>query len=237
MGASLREQLLRVVAATREKEADELLPHCDDLPPAQPGRWTVKDHLAHMAAWRQHAAVVLEAARRGEAHTSEPPLDERNAAIYEATRSAPAAAVAQSVGDSWAALRRAIEASSEEDLSAPLPAHPERQAWEVIPGNTHQHLGEHLEYLAVERGDEPGALAAARWVHDLALEAFTDARNRASAAYNLACFYARRGRESEALPLLRDAFSLNPALVKWARDDPDLQPIRDRPAVIEALRA
>jgi len=222
------------VAATRAKEAAELLPQCDDAAPAVPGAWTVKDHLAHMAAWREHAAHLLAPGGRAEAMAEGRNLEERNAAIHEATRGLSAGAVAESVRTSWEVLAAAIEACSEEDLRAPRPNDPERQVWEVIPGNTHGHLAEHLEYLASGRGDEPAAEAVALWVHDLDNQSFADDRTRGSADYNLGCFYARRGRVEDAFPYLRRGLELNPGLREWAREDRDLDPIR-RAAMVAAL--
>jgi len=59
--------------AGRDKEASDLIPHVDDSPPSQPGRWTAKDNLAHLSAWRLTAAAELEAVRT----ESQPPRSGR----------------------------------------------------------------------------------------------------------------------------------------------------------------
>lgn len=212
------------------------MPQVDDGPPPEPGRWTVKDTLAHLTAWRVHTTAVLDAAHTGR-DAPEPidDFDSENANIYAAARALPAAAVIDSARRSWESLNDAVEACSEQVLRSPRPRRPQTLIWEVVPSNTHAHLAEHLGYLAEERGDTAGAEAAARWAHDLDNEAFPDPRQRGNADYNLACFYARRGRAAEALPLLRRAFGLNSSLKSWAAKDTDLEPLRASPALAELL--
>jgi tetratricopeptide (TPR) repeat protein len=51
-----------------------------------------------------------------------------------------------------------------------------------------------------------------------------------SLLYNLACFEAQAGRREAALEHLRRAAELEPEKIReWAKDDPDLDPIRDDP--------
>jgi tetratricopeptide (TPR) repeat protein len=206
--------------------------------PADPsGRWHAKDQLAHLGWWRALSAQVVEAARTG----GEPPLrpatdtDEvQNAAIYAETKDLPAADVKRAAEDSWSALAAALEASSEADLAKPHPHHPEAQVWEVVPG-LGGHLGVHLMFWFMDNGDPERAEAAARWAYQFECNLLPEGEKRAEADYNLACFYARVGRVDEALPLLRDSFRFRPALVAWARKDPDLTGIRDHAEVARLL--
>jgi tetratricopeptide (TPR) repeat protein len=223
----IKEGLSLVVARTREREASDLVPLCDDRPPAQAGRWTVKDTLAHLSAWRMHAASVIEAARKG----SEGPqpvddINQENASIYAAARELGAAAIVEAARRSWDALAAAIDGTAEGVLRGPRPGRPQSLIWEVVPGNTHAHLAEHLGYLAEERGNAEEAEAAARWAHDLDHQAFPDSRQRGNADYNLGCYFARRGQAEQALPLLRRGFELNPSLKGFANSDSDLDPLR-----------
>jgi len=231
----LKEALLFLVDATHAKETTDLLPHCDDSQP-EPGRWTAKDNLAHLAAWRVHAAEVLDAARTDQDLDDDgKTLDETNAGIHEATKDLALARVLADSDRSWARLRKAIEACSTDDLEKPRPGNPSQQAWEVIPGDTHFHLAEHLGYWNSERGHEAVAEAAAVWAHDVNNEAFSGAKQRAYAAYNLGCFFARRGNAVKALPYLRDGFELMPDLKDWAKQDADLDRIRATPELVALL--
>ena len=220
--------------AGREKEASDLLPHVDDSPPSQPGRWTAKDVLAHLLAWRVAAAAELEAVRTGGAFVSED-IDEFNAKVYETARPQPAASTLDQGRRSWESLGAAVEACSEEELLQPRKRRPEQPAWQVVPGNTYFHIAEHLGYWHTERGDDAAAEGAAKWAHGLAIATLTEKPQRGTADYNLACFYAVRGRADEAIPYLRSGLELNPSLREWAKQDADLDPIRSTPELVRLL--
>lgn len=232
----LKDKLRVLVKSGREKEASDLLPHVDDRPPAKPGRWTAKDNLAHMTAWRQHASAELKAVRTGtEGLDTSEETDEFNARVYAATRDKPAGSVLAEGRRSWDALEQDLEECSEEDLLTPRRRRPDQPLWQVIPGNTYFHVGEHLGYFHSERGDEAAAEAAARWAHGVATETFTEDRERGTADYNLGCFYAARGRAEEAMPHLIRGIELNPSLRDWAKRDTDLDPIRSAPELARLL--
>ena len=234
---ALKDTLRHLMQAGREKEASDLLPHVDDSPPSQPGRWTAKDNLAHLSAWRLFAAAELEAVRTGSLAPASVSvdIDENNAKVYEATRHQRAAAVLDEASRSWATLAAAVEACSEGDLLKPRIRRPEQAAWQVIPGNTFFHIAEHLAYWHSERGEVSAAEAAAVWAHDLAVASFPDDRQRGTADYNLGCFYAVRGRAEQAIPLLRSGIEMNPNLREWAKTDTDLDSIRSTPELDRLL--
>jgi len=223
--------------AGREKEASDLVPNVDDSAPPQPGRWTAKDNLAHLSAWRLTAAAELTAVRTGSpapASFSED-MDESNAKVYEMTRDHPAVSVLDEARRSWATLEAALEACSEEDLLKPRVRRPERPLWQVIPGNTYFHIAEHLAYWHDERGEPDQSEGAALWAHDLANKNSPDDGQRGTADYNLGCFYAVRGRAEKAIPYLRSGIELNLSLREWAKTDSDLDSIRSRPELVRLL--
>jgi tetratricopeptide (TPR) repeat protein len=231
---AIKDQLRVLMKASREKEASDLLPSVDDSPPSQPGRWTAKDALAHLLAWRVAAAAELEAVRTGGTFVSEH-IDVFNAKVYEAARPQRAAVILDEGRRSWESLAAAVEACSEEELLKPRKRRPEQAAWQVVPGNTYFHIGEHLGFWHTERGDDPAAEEAAKWAHDLASATLTEKPQRGTADYNLGCFYAARGRAEEAMPFLRSGLELNPSLREWARQDTDLDPIRSTPELVLLL--
>jgi tetratricopeptide (TPR) repeat protein len=234
---AIKDTLRLLVRAGREKEESDLVPYVDDSPLSQPGRWTAKDNLAHLSAWRLRAAAELDAVRTGipaPLSVSED-IDESNAKVYGATRHQPAASVLEEARRSWSTLEAALEACSEEDLLKPRIRRPERPAWQVIPGNTYFHIAEHLAYWHDERGEPDQSEAAALWAHDLANKNSHDDGQRGTADYNLGCFYAVRGRAEKAIPYLRSGFELNPSLREWAKTDSDLDSIRSRPELVRLL--
>jgi hypothetical protein len=234
-GDSLADRLVRSLEAARTKEA-LLLEAVDDEPPAAAGRWTAKDSVAHLNTWREHAVRALESARLGkpfEGPAVDTDVDARNAEIYEAHRGDSAAAVRTAASDSYAALIGAVRACTEADLLQERPNG--GPIWQVVPGNGHSHVAQHLSYWAADHGDPAGAEDAARWGYALDSELFPEAQPIAD--YNLACFYARNGHSEEALPLLRAALRARPDLRAFALDDADIEPIREDPRVQSLLGA
>ncbi len=164
----LRQRLVATIAAARERE-HEFLALCDDSPPPEPGLWTVKDHLAHLTAWRLNVAQLLDAGRTG----SDPPdMDDdvqgSNARIYAGHRDKPAEEVRSNARAAYDTLEAALAACSDEDLLQP---HPRPRAagvslWQLIPGHVH-HVAEHLMFWHLEQGNEEAAEAAQLWVHGL----------------------------------------------------------------------
>ena len=199
---------------------------CVDAPPDPSGRWSAKDHLAHLAWWRDRTAKLMDGVRTGGELPPSVEDDAQNDLIYRDSRDRPAADIRAEARMSWDRLTEAVEACSEADLMKPHPYADGRALWESVPGNGHGHLAQHLMFWYLESGDEASAEKAQLWARDIESPASATDRQRANATYNLACFYGRVGRPRVALPLLRESFEAAPELVEWARKDPDLDPIR-----------
>ena len=230
----VKPQLRRTVEAAQEKER-VLAELCEDAAAAD-DRWTAKDHVAHLSAWREHASRVLEAAQRGEELAEDFDIDTQNASIHATYRDRSAHDVLAAARASYDQLLAAIDAATEAVLQRDRTGRP-GPTWRVVPGNGHAHVGEHVSQWQLEHGDEQAAEQTAVWVHGLDV-LFTDAQSQAVADYNLACFYARVGRAEEALPLLRTSLAKGDAsLTVWAREDADLNNIRGRPEVTALLNA
>lgn len=207
-----------------------------DMPPNPDGRWNAKDHLAHVSWWRWRSALTLEAVRTGGELPPAVPDDAevQNAIIYAEVRDRPAGDVKADARKSWAALRKAIEASSEEDLAKQHPRQAESQVWEAVPSAV-GHAGTHIWSWYLDIGDEDQAIDAARWSAEMEGRFFTTAEQLAESRYNLACAYARLGRAREAVTLLRESFAARPDLIVYAGKDTDLDRIREDPGVKDLL--
>jgi len=232
-----KEQLRLLMKEAREKEASALVPYVDDSTPSEPDRWSAKDNLAHLTAWRLLAAAELDAVRTGlgSSTVTEETQEGHNARVYEATHTQPAALVRDASDRSWDTLATALEACSDEDLEKPRLRRPEQVVWQVIPGNTYFHVAQHVGWWSTERGADETAEDVAIWAHDLATTTFPAERSRGIADYNLGCFYAARGQAEKAIPLLRSGFELNPTLREVAVHDTDLDPIRSAPELVDLL--
>ena len=234
----MKQKLRDLINAGRDREESELVPHVDDAPPDEPGRWTAKDQLAHQMAWRQNAAAEIDAVRTG---VPGPVVSDdsnvANAAIYDRTHHQPAASIRDAARSSWDQLAAAIEACSDDELAKPRIRHtttPEA-LWQLVPNDAYFHLAEHLVWWNSERGDEAAAEEAAKWGYEMATSTYPDDRNRGTVTYNLGCFYAVRGRAAEAVPFLRKGIELRPELHEWAKQDTDLDPIRSTPELASLL--
>lgn len=228
----MKEKLLRTIDEGSAREA-ELEAFVVDQPANPDGRWNAKDHLAHVAWWRRRSAQTLDAVRTGAELPPETPDtgDIQNAIIYAEVKDHSAAQVKKDAHDSWAALRKAIEDSSEDDLAKPQPRRPEAQLWEAVPGDV-GHTGVHVWSWLLDLGDQKRAIEVARWAAEMEGRFFNTPDKLAESRYNLACVFARLGRADEALPLLRQSFEAKPDLADWARKDHDLDPIREELAPI-----
>jgi tetratricopeptide (TPR) repeat protein len=228
----VKEKLLRAIDEVRGREG-ELEPLVVDEPANPEGRWNAKDHLAHLSWWRWRSARTLDAVRTG--GELPPPVSDddavTNAGIYAEVKDLPAVNVKADAHESWAALRRAVEDSSEEDLARPHPLFPESQLWEAVPGAV-GHAGTHVWSWYLDIGEEERALDAARWTAAMEGGFFDTPEKLAESRYNLACVYARLGNAGEALPLLRQSFAAKPDLSELARSDHDLDRIREELAPI-----
>ena len=228
----MKEELLRAVDEGRERES-ELVALVVDEPADPGGRWNAKDHLAHLSWWRWRSAQTLDAVRTGGELPQAVPDDDNvtNARVYAEVKDRPAARVKADAEESWAALRQAIEGSSEADLGKPHPREPASQAWETVPGAV-GHAGTHVWSWYLDIGEEKRGMEVARWTTEVDARFFSTPDKLADSRYNLACVYARLGRADEALPLLRQSFEAKPELVEWARKDQDLDRIREELAPI-----
>jgi uncharacterized protein (TIGR03083 family) len=120
--------------------------------PGPDGGWTVKDHLAHLAAW-EHKLLAMIQGQPGyvglqvDAATYEQSnIDELNAILHERFKAlSPAAALAES-RQAYEQLMATIEALPAVDLGAPYaPDDPDddRRMIDGIIDNTYDHYDEH----------------------------------------------------------------------------------------------
>ena len=165
-------ELLERMRARRE-EWDALIAQIPDsarTEPALAGGWSVKDLIAHVAAYENWTAAQIRAANEGRAPTDrelygveEMPddpegwdLDRQNAAIYARYKETPLADVMTFSSQAFADLVAAVEAVSDEDITRTG-----AQTWtdnstllEVIPGQCYAHYGQHADDLKSISGDD-----------------------------------------------------------------------------------
>lgn len=191
-------------------------------------KWTVKDVIAHTAAWKARLVDDLEAAARGQ----EPPLvgdiDEANAAIFREHSGKSIDEVMAYSAEAHQRLMKYVNGLEEGELldTQRLPRQHGRPLWQVLLGSGSVHPVMHLGEIMARRGDREHAdgmqerMAAQFWVLD-------EGKGwRGAVRYNLACHYAICGDTGKARALLDEALELNPGLREWAQQDPDLASLR-----------
>jgi hypothetical protein len=138
--------------------------------PALAGGWSVKDLIAHVAAFENWTAAQIRAANEGRAPTDSElygveevtvdpdgwDLDRQNAAIYARYKEMPLPEVMTFSRQAFADLVAAVEAVSEEDV-----ARTGAQSWtgdatllEIIPGQCYAHYQQHADELRSISGDD-----------------------------------------------------------------------------------
>jgi hypothetical protein len=177
----------------------------------------------------------MDAVRRGVEPPARVEVDsEQNAIVYRATKDMSVAEIKARADVSWDALERAVEACTEEDLRKEHPHTPGFAIWQLVPAHA-GHVGMHVMSWLLDVGDVERAREVALWAYRIETDAISQPIQRADADYNLACFYARVKDSRAALPLLRRSLTANPDLIAWARQDGDLDPIRQEPELKELL--
>ena len=165
-------ELLERMRAGRE-EWDALIAQIPDsarTEPALAGGWSVKDLIAHVAAFENWTAAQIRAANEGRAPTDselygveevtvdpeEGDLDRQNAAIYARYREMPLAEVMTFSSQAFADLVAAVEGVSDEDFGRTG-----AQTWtgdktllEIIPEQCYAHYEQHADELRSISGDD-----------------------------------------------------------------------------------
>jgi hypothetical protein len=165
-------ELLERMRAGRE-EWDALITQVPDsarTEPALAGGWSVKDLIAHVAAYENWTAAQIRAANEGRAPTDKelygteemPPdpevwdIDRQNALINAQYKETPLAEVMTFSRQAFADLMAAVEAVSDEDFTRT-----DAQTWtgdmtllEIIPGQCYAHYEQHAEELRSISGNE-----------------------------------------------------------------------------------
>lgn len=189
--------------------------------------WAPKDHFVHVAVWQEYQARRLEAATTGippvqPAGNDEVFLEHRNDRWEDIWADAMRA-----LDDNAAAIARA----SDEDLTDPnrFPWSNGRSFVSTAISNIYLHPIEHLVQMHEERADLASAeqvqLESVATISSL----FGKSEEYANAVYNLGCFYAKRGRSTDAIAQVREALAVNPKLTDWSREDADLASLRELP--------
>ena len=230
----LKMSVLELLRRTHEEEQalTEGLSEAERAESGTPERWSAKDLIAHITAWKDRQVRRMEAAASGETPPSFDDTDHENAHIFEQYRHLSLSEVEEEADFVSADLVAFVERFPEEQL-----IDPQRYSWTngrplvaSVLGNGVWHPYIHLTEFYRERGAPERAVQIQETLADAVRRMDLPAAIRANAEYNLACVYATTGQPDKALALLPEALRLDPALVEWAPRDPDLASLHATPA-------
>jgi tetratricopeptide (TPR) repeat protein len=194
--------------------------------------WSVKDTVLHIAFWKNRQVGRLSAAARGETPVELDHEDRVNARVFEEWRARPWQAV---IDESERAFEALVAQVREFDPAALVD--PNRYEWQngrallsSVVGNGFWHPESHIAQCYIDRGDLPRATRMQEALTAQLGQYGDQLVPRGEVLYNLACFYAASGQADQALALLPEALRLQPDVVEWSKEDPDLVSLHGLPA-------
>jgi tetratricopeptide (TPR) repeat protein len=195
-------------------------------------RWSAKDILNHAAAWTARLLDSLALASRGEPVPAYDNYLAENDAMFEQFRDRSWDDTMGALERTWDNLTSFVQAASEEDLldTQRMSTQNGRPLWRVICGNAYEHTIMHLAYYLIEKGQAQRAVALQESSSQVLGRLCDETTWRGLVRYNRACIYALAGEKEKALADLQEGLRLQPQLLEWSRQDPDLAPLRADPA-------
>ena len=189
--------------------------------------WSAKDMLAHLAFWNHNFNSQLEQGFAGQPiPKSGDYLDQVNdGVLYEHLEQPFDEALAEERA-AYEHFRQIVAEVSPQDLQ-------DAQKFEFLEGRSplDRALGTYGYHTAAHISDyyiKHGQVERARALQESITKSLLGFPGwEANAAYNLGCFYALNGYKQEAIAKVKEAFEIKPDLVEWAKQDSDLEPLRD----------
>lgn len=194
-----------------------------------PSYWSAKDHVAHMAYWRQRLVFSLRTILRHETPPSSEDFERLNPIIFERERLRPWTEVLAESEQTYADLFAVTDHLTDDDLTA-------FNRFDWLPGgdplylaymgNCYEHAQQHLGQYYLDRHDLPRAQRLFEVWAERVVQADVPDELRGTILYNLACFYGTHAALEKAATTLRQACILYPRLKDLTRTDPDLIALR-----------
>lgn len=195
----------------------------DRSTPGTADHWAARDVLAHLGVGDQDIAETIAAVRQG----GKPPDGMTNEECYLRHRDKPWSEIETLVRSSYAALIEQVQALSEAELNAPVEALNGRMMWRVIAGSAFMHKLIHLAQALIERGERERALQLNEQTIQFGMQVDDQPDWQSLFLYNTGCYLALLGEKHKALESLEKGMRLNPRMVEFSKQDPDLVSLHD----------
>jgi tetratricopeptide (TPR) repeat protein len=230
-----KKQLIRLTNYSREvlQELITNTPDEDLTKSGQVDKWSFKDHMAHLAHWLDRFNHRL--IKRDKNYKEVTDFDKENSRIWQLTHDLDWPVILNNLEKAYMDTTQYLRSLSEEDLLATDMLYPpdKRPLWDAILSNTCAHTITHVGLIYNERGNFQKSVELLERIMDDLQEFDPSPKWRGTNFYNLACLHALAGTPLNALELLQQAFSLNPALVEWSQKDTDLVSLWELQTFIE----
>ncbi len=193
--------------------------------------WSAKDALSHISFWIERTADRAEAMNSGAPGPADETDDVLNARAYQERQHWTWDAVWIRLNDAVDRVGAAMDAMPADVLDK----NNEGNALiNRIYSNLIWHGGWHISDYWLAQGQRERADSLQTSIVERS-DRLLGPAGHSSAAYNMACYYAKTGANADALNWLREAAPLSPSMQEWARKDPDLAPLHDAPEFEAAL--
>ncbi len=198
-------------------------------------QWSAKDMLVHLAFWEGHFNSQLQAGQKG---NKVPQVGDYyeiiNDGLFIRHVAVPFTEAQENEESLFQESLRLLQAMSADEL-----CNPRRFAWlegrsllDRALGTFVWHVLIHISEIYRSCGQQKKAL---RLQETYTQKLCSFPVWNANAPYNLACFYAQNNYPLKAIRSLDIAFRLRPELMEWARQDADLDPLREMPDFLTLL--
>jgi len=193
--------------------------------------WSAKDVISHIAAWKARMANNLLAVSEGRSPIRPEDLDHENALLFEEYRDKTWDQVLRVATGAFQRVVAQVEVLGEQELVSceKFPWQGERPLWRLIVGSGYIHPIAHMAEFHRNRGNRE---QAGKMIGEMA-RSMVDLDDgslwQGAVKYNLACHYSLLGAAAEAIRELQESLALDPGLIDWSKQDPDLDAIRGEP--------
>jgi hypothetical protein len=193
--------------------------------------WSPKDVMAHIVHWDSMTAADLADLENRPADQSGEDFNRTNARIWERYKETPWSDIEALIDQTHEALENSLKQLGEDDLSDPerFDWLNGRMLWRSIAFTNCYHPVQHVAVLYAKQGDLVYANQIEEGSAEQQMRLSDSDEWRGTVFYNLGCHYAVTGQKDLALKKISRGLQIYPVLSKWAKDDPDLDMLRDDP--------
>lgn len=181
-------------------------------------QWSIRDMLVHLGLGDRDMAAAIAAIRKGE----NPAEGITNEDGYQLYKDQPWSEVESLVRSASTRLMEQVQALSEAELSLPVSSSNGRLVWRMIAGSSFLHKVIHIAQALIDRGERERALQLNDQVVQLGMKVDDTPEWQGLFLYNTGCYLALLGEKQKALENLEKGMRLNPTLVEYSKQDPDL---------------